>query len=313
MDRTDLRYISRRNLDIFAEGQYKKDDTKIRLPEMTTQYLDENVLLTVPSTPTTLDSTLPQNTQETKFIVTRLDSFESAKKLRDEPANAKSFVAVLNFASAKKPGGGFLNGAMAQEEALCYRSNLYVSLTSEEADQFYSYPSKPPVTYTHRMIYTANVLVFRDPDYELYAKDQVFCVDVITCAAVNRKICNGPDKDVLADKIMMERAWRIVALAAAQKVDHLVLGAWGCGVFGNSVDFVTRAFMDAITRDFRHSFKSVSFASPSAKNYQVMFKVVSEYAPATGDSDTNNIASSSAPAVAAPVKVLVGGQRVLRK
>ena len=307
MDRTDLRFISRRNLDILDAGFYKKDGSKIDLLEMTTQYLDEHVLLTAPPKETAVDAPQADQKEQTVFRVSRLDSFECAKMVH--AANVQAVITVLNFASAKKPGGGFLNGAMAQEEALCYRSNLYASLTSDNAKSFYHYPTGAPITYTNRMIYTGNVSVFRDPGYELCSARDVFLVDVITCAAVNRKICSGPRNDTLANETMIERAWRIVALAATQKVQHLVLGAWGCGVFGNDVAFVTRAFMNAITKDFFDAFKSVSFASPSGKNYRIMHNVVSEYATPIEDVPVEAVASSSAPAVVAP-KVLVGGQRV---
>ncbi|HBR75644.1 MAG TPA: TIGR02452 family protein, partial [Cyanobacteria bacterium UBA11159] len=37
-------------------------------------------------------------------------------------------IGVLNFASAKNPGGGFLRGTQAQEESLARSSALYKSL-----------------------------------------------------------------------------------------------------------------------------------------------------------------------------------------
>ncbi len=41
--------------------------------------------------------------------------------------SSSELVGILNFASAKNRGGGFLKGSLAQEEALCICSNLYIA------------------------------------------------------------------------------------------------------------------------------------------------------------------------------------------
>lgn len=58
----------------------------------------------------------------------------AARRLATDGPRAGS-VAVLNFASARNPGGGYVHGAKAQEEALCRASALYETLL--EAPEYY--------------------------------------------------------------------------------------------------------------------------------------------------------------------------------
>jgi uncharacterized protein (TIGR02452 family) len=68
----------------------------------------------------------------------------------------ESRVCVLNFASARKPGGGFLGGAKAQEEDLARASALYACLEPQRA--YYDANRKHDSTlYTDHVIYSPNV------------------------------------------------------------------------------------------------------------------------------------------------------------
>src|SRR5688500_14638286 len=67
---------------------------------------------------------------------------------------------VLNFASAKNPGGGFLNGARAQEESLARGSALYKAI--ERSPMYAFHRQNGDALYTSWMIHSPDVPVFRD-------------------------------------------------------------------------------------------------------------------------------------------------------
>jgi uncharacterized protein (TIGR02452 family) len=177
-------------------------------------------------------------------------------------------IACLVFASARNPGGGFLNGAQAQEESLARGSGLYPCLRA--AGDFYSHHrADPNLTYSDRVIYSPAVPVFRDDNGALLPTP--YPVSFLTAAAPNRAaiLRNQPEHAGRIPAVLLRRATRILEVAAAHGHRRLVLGAWGCGVFGNDPATVASAFATAL----RHSpwFHHVAFAvldrQPHAPTY----------------------------------------------
>jgi uncharacterized protein (TIGR02452 family) len=156
-------------------------------------------------------------------------------------------VACLVFASARNPGGGFLNGAQAQEESLARGSALYACLRA--AGDFYAHHrARPELTYSDRVIYSPRVPVFRDDKGTLLPEP--YPVSFLTAAAPNRGAIARSQPEHLPDvpAVLARRATRVLAVAAAHGHRRLVLGAWGCGVFGNDPATVAAAFAAALDR-----------------------------------------------------------------
>jgi uncharacterized protein (TIGR02452 family) len=154
-------------------------------------------------------------------------------------------LACLVFASARNPGGGFLNGAQAQEESLVRGSALYPCLRA--AGEFYGYHrGHVDLAYSDRVIYSPDVPVFRDDGGDVLAKP--YPVSFLTCAAPNRSAMLGNQPAGVGEipTILRRRAQRVLAIAAAHGHRRLVLGAWGCGVFGNEPAVVADAFALAL-------------------------------------------------------------------
>ncbi|MGI8333212.1 TIGR02452 family protein [Actinomadura scrupuli] len=167
--------------------------------------------------------------------------------------------ACLNFASAKNPGGGFLNGAHAQEEGLARSSGLYASL--REVRGFYDFHrSQGDLLYSDHMIYSPGVPVFRDDDGVLL--EEPYDVAFLTSAAPNRGAVRDPAVAARIPAILRRRAAKVLALARAHGHDRLVLGAWGCGVFGNDPAEVAGIFAGLLLADgpFAGVFAHVVFA-----------------------------------------------------
>lgn len=179
----------------------------------------------------------------------REDSLAAAEKL-DQTSTQKSgekSVLVLNFANAFNPGGGVRHGALAQEEELCRRSTLLRSLESGKARTYYSY---------HRKLHTqmgSDALMISDPVWILRNPNNAFRsqplrISVLTAAAPNLMFGLEDHSISEVEDIIYKRIVRMLSLAAGEGYQNLVLGAWGCGAFGNNPNVVSALFEKALTK-----------------------------------------------------------------
>lgn len=186
------------------------------------------------------------------FSVTPQDSFEAARGLK-EPL-------VMNFANAYSPGGGFLSGAKAQEESLCRCSTLYASLGSKTAKEMYIYNRTHlnPVESDY-MLLSPTVCVFRDAHCNLL--DTPYPAAVITLPAPNRRGAAIFASEETIRQTFLRRIRIMLSIAAENGYRSLVLGAWGCGAFGNKASHVAEAFRHVlIDEQYGAAFDAVRFA-----------------------------------------------------
>src|SRR5579862_3718644 len=125
----DTKAIARSTIAALESGQYTAPDGKtVNLAAL----LETCLLGTRAYTPDDLaqlrDQVLAQERrqQATTFEVMNETTLQGCARLIASQQYQR--IGILNFASAKNPGGGFLGGARAQEESLARSSALYFSL-----------------------------------------------------------------------------------------------------------------------------------------------------------------------------------------
>lgn len=205
-------------------------------------------------------------------IIEDLDTVSAIEKVCENKLQSsfKANVAALNFASYKNPGGMFLKGSKAQEECLCHQSVLYNILT--RFPNYYAENKKNlnEALYTDRAIYTPSVLFFTESSR--------ICCDIITCAAPN-KFTAQRYKNVSDEKnwyYLYNRIEFILNIAKLHQVDILIVGAFGCGVFGQDPYEVASIFKYLLDNK-SYGFSQVIFAIPRgtrADNYTTFEQVL---------------------------------------
>ncbi len=210
-----------------------------------------------------------------------MDSFAAARQQYEKFSymfrNDTKPLLVLNLASPVHPGGGVRRGARSQEEDLCRKSSLLLSLESSHAAKYYEYNKNLNSHMgSDAMMFTPEVEIIRDENGTLL--DETVIVAVLTCAApMVTQGREGMSEDEYRNMVY-NRIMGMLKCAAYFGYKNLVLGAWGCGVFGNDAHVISDLFYRALKemefngmceKDF---FRRIDFAVLDRTDEQYNFK-----------------------------------------
>jgi uncharacterized protein (TIGR02452 family) len=212
-----------------------------------------------------IEQPIVENSQ-TKYVCSGKRSFEAAKAYKGKK------TAVLNFANCHSIGGNpFYSGA--QEESLCRCSTLLPCLEAMREPFYMKHRRQYDARVignigTDDLIYTPDVVVFKtdertDPIYpKMMEQSEWYKVDVITSAAPELMKMNYTPKNYV--EIITSRIKKILDVAAKEKVEVLILGAWGCGAFKNDDRVVSKAFFTLLEN---YNFEVVEFALSKGNDF----------------------------------------------
>lgn len=287
--------IFKRLCEIISEDEYIQKDIEdsiksSRIYSKTINDFDPNTMekfdcITLDDMPDVCDDTsvifMPTNTIDAAIYVLR-------NMLPDK-------VCILNFASAKKPGGMVINGSSAQEECICRSTTLYQILSNKVFyDPYYRFHRcKTDNFYSSTLIYSPRVNLILDGSYnqiQYHDEYEPFYVDVITSPFPNLRkdgwwhgdLLNYSSDDDKSYKmelfnslynIYVDRIDNIFRAAIDNHVDYFIVGAWGCGVFRNNPSYVAKAYKEVIQK-YDKKISNVVFAIPDAFNYNTFEGII---------------------------------------
>jgi uncharacterized protein (TIGR02452 family) len=257
--RTRNANIARETIAIIKQGSYASPTgAQIDISETTTNAIKNTILYDKPLPKKEYTATKPT------IEVLNETTAQAATRLL---SSGKDNIVALNFAAARNQGGGFLNGASAQEEDLCRCSSLYSCLKSKPMFYNKNILCNDPY-YTNDIIYSPKVPFFRN-EHNLFLEEP-FLLSIISSPAPNLSGARPEGLQTLLKGILRERAMKIFEIAEAHGHKTLILGAWGCGAFGNSPAMVAEAFKLAMQKV--PTFEHICFAVYDTREPPVLFE-----------------------------------------
>ncbi len=247
MNRRKNKTLTEETLQICQAGSYKKDGKEILLGLTPDQLSEAQVLL--PDAVRDLPDGEPTE-GSCIFSCENMDALSLTQEKCEDPSyggeTGNSRILLLNLASAVRPGGGTRDGMGGQEEDLCRRSTLLMSLESDAAKSYYEYNN---AMHTHLgsdgVILSPDVVVFRDENGNLM--DAPFTISVLTCAAPNLRFGLEGKTEEEYQALLQDRIDGILKSAVYFGYQNIILGAFGCGAFKNDAALVSDDFYQALT------------------------------------------------------------------
>lgn len=208
----------------------------------------------------------PIRNKNCEIVVSKNDLIDQMFLLYKE--NKK--IAVLDHACYDKPAPMFLKGYEGIEETLCAHSNLYNTLNNDIKDYFkYNKKNMNHGLYLDRGFYIENI------NFEY--KGKVLPFDVIGATAPNysygrryKKFSKDENSIALFNRIDF-----LLSVAAINYVDILIIGPFGCSVYGQDITEVASIFKELLTNKYRHCFEKVCFNTTYEAFYQEANRILS--------------------------------------
>lgn len=251
-----LKDVAKETLTILDRGFYEHEESgRVDLWDLTRSAVERTCL----HRPDELAAGL-EGRRSGRSSATIMLSDERTQEAARRLTAAEGDLVLLNFASARNPGGGFINGAKAQEEDLA-RCSALVPCLETQPDYYEANRQQRSMLYTDHLIYSPNVPFFRTRSTNLLP--ELFVSSVITAPAPNagQHLDRNPDGRRELDATLERRAGYALWVAKHHGHRRLLLGAWGCGVFRNDPQRVATAFRSWLDApQFADAFDLVHFA-----------------------------------------------------
>lgn len=274
-----LKNIALDTINILQTTQkYKVNNVEIDISEEIENSVEETILYQPGAT---FDSRIKplENKRRGHIDLTNETTLHAAIRLSKDLKIPQDEIVVLNYASARNPGGGYDTGANAQEESIARQTSLISSITQERVREMYDYNRKEKsLLYSDYMIYTPSAVIFRN-DNEEYIQEPSL-TSIITCPAANLTNIEKDGNIDEARKVMLNRCRKIIQVAILNENTAIVLGAFGCGVFRNNPYDVANYFKTIlIDENYKDFFDEIVFAiiDDSSKNYNAFKEVFQDF------------------------------------